>query len=249
MSAEMLNELNIEYVSSTVDVLSELSHRLNSKNTNESSNTGSSTPVLVSKNEHETILALGVELNGVPMGFLEGIGFIATLSLAQTLNIQINDDTSSVESYGVHWPFLIVRNEAPIAEIYTKAQYNGSLFGLIKISCFEQMSVETVEAVAKNNVNEFKTWQRLILQKKIVAGPLAHHLNTYFDMVTYMGSDVTMLLSNKTVQKMRFAGLDMWGRACVIDQDGVEHTYSHAQAEVISSPQDESFVPVSDSLH
>ncbi len=68
-------------------------------------------------------------------------------------------------------------------------------------------------------------WAAAVRAGSAAAGPLAPILAEYFDMVPMLGHQVAVLSPTGQVMNTGvFAGLDMWGRACVMTSAG-EQTY------------------------
>lgn len=74
-------------------------------------------------------------------------------------------------------------------------------------------------------------WAALVHEGRTSAGPLAPILSEYFDLVPMLGHQVAVLSPNGRLMNTGvFAGLDVWGRACVMTPGG-EQTYP---AEAVS---------------
>lgn len=90
-----------------------------------------------------------------------------------------------------------------------------------EVPCLQDLAARLRDAV----VARVDVWAEAVRAGGAAAGPLAPILAEYFDMVPMLGHQVAVLspaghLMNTGV----FAGLDMWGRACVMTPAG-EQTY------------------------
>jgi BirA family biotin operon repressor/biotin-[acetyl-CoA-carboxylase] ligase len=90
---------------------------------------------------------------------------------------------------------------------------------------------DAILAAIKNALeNRCYDWVEKLHQGQGAAGPLGPFLHDYFDRLWLMGESVVVVShEGGFVMDGRFAGLDGWGRACVVDEAGAEHDFAPEQ--------------------
>ena len=93
---------------------------------------------------------------------------------------------------------------------------------------FEQLAT----TIRDDIVRRAKQWEQS-MAGRTVAGPLATILDEYFDAMPAVGQVMDAVLPDgRSMATGVFAGMDVWGRAILVTQDGEEVTISAEQASL-----------------
>ena len=80
------------------------------------------------------------------------------------------------------------------------------------------------------------SWAENVKAGRAAAGPLAPILNEYFERVTLLGQTVDVVYPNGNVAyTAHFGGVDVWGRAIIVDGEGKETAITPEQASIRAS--------------
>ena len=83
-------------------------------------------------------------------------------------------------------------------------------------------------------VQSVSVWEQQVKRARSFAGPIALILSDYFDMVPLLGQQVNKVYpSGNVALTARFGGIDVWGHAILVDQDGKEILVSEEEASVV----------------
>ena len=97
-----------------------------------------------------------------------------------------------------------------------------------KYPTLEQLATTIRDAI----VRRAKQWEQS-MAGRTVAGPLATILDEYFDAMPAVGQVMDAVLPDgRSMATGVFAGMDVWGRAILVTQDGEEVTISAEQASL-----------------
>ena len=164
----------------------------------------------------------------VPMGFMEGIGFVATMACVHGFEKQ------SFRDLKVFWPFTIMKDLMNFARVECRAGYADGMFAVVTVYCNQEYNEYIGRALIKEILKDVASWEEDIKAKKINAGPAAGVISEYFDYTHLLGENVAIASdAGRIVCAGTFGGLDVWGRACIVLEDGSEVDFSHRQGNVI----------------
>ena len=168
------------------------------------------------------------KLDGVPMGYIEGVGFITTLACAHALE-------KSFEDVHIEWPFSVYSGSERLSTIAASAGFQNGLFASITIAFDTKISEQTIDSLVESVIAELEQWRADVVDKKILAGPVSQCLSEYFDYVRELGHETLVQTpEGKLIYAGSFGGLDVWGHAIVVDSE--ENEKSFAPGEVILIP-------------
>lgn len=182
--------------------------------------------------EIATVVRLGVSMPYVP-----AVPYVVALGLCQFLR-------AADESFGICWPYDICYKDQVIASIKATAGYQEGMFAVVsiaadpKVLCSAFDVADNTELLA-NKVSELvvqsvSVWEQQVKRARSFAGPIALILSDYFDMVPLLGQQVNKVyLSGNVALTARFGGIDVWGHAILVDQDGKEILVSEDEASVV----------------
>ena len=146
----------------------------------------------------------------VPMQQVMGIPYVVAYGLAEALE-------NAVPNIGIAWPYGIVIGDTPVASIRAT--------GALSLTNLAQKAMATVGSWAEN-----------VKAGRAAAGPLAPILNEYFERVTLLGQTVDVVYPNGNVAyTAHFGGVDVWGRAIIVDGEGKETAITPEQASIRAS--------------
>ena len=182
--------------------------------------------------EVATVVRLGVSMPYVP-----AVPYVVALGFCQFLH-------AKDESFGIRWPYDICYKDQVIASIKATAGYQEGMFAVVSIAA-DSEALCSVFDVADNTellanrvselvVQSVSVWEQQVKRTRSFAGPIALILSDYFDMVPLLGQQVNKVYpSGNVALTARFGGIDVWGHAILVDQDGKEILVSEEEASVV----------------
>ena len=155
----------------------------------------------------------------VPMGFIDGAVFVASLGAAESLGAH------------VAWPNAVVDADgAELVRVTCRAGYDDEG---IYVTC-ELDGDAATDAVVDAVVARVDAWGDAVAAGS-KAGPLAVVLEEYFDACLLMGRAVRVVRRDGSVAcEGTLAGMDIWGRVTVKLDDGREVEIAPGQASVVA---------------
>ena len=193
-------------------------------------------PALPSSGEKPFEVATVVRL-GVSMPYVPAVPYVVALGLCQFLR-------AKDEGFGIRWPYDICYEDQVIASIKATAGYQEGMFAVVsivadpKVLCSAFDVVDNIELLAKKVselvVQSVSAWEQQVKRARSFAGPIALILSDYFDMVPLLGQQVNKVYPSGSVAlTARLGGIDVWGHAILVDQDGKEILVSEEEASVV----------------
>lgn len=182
--------------------------------------------------EVATVVRLGVSMPYVP-----AVPYVVALGLCQFLQ-------SADEGFGIRWPYDICYKDQVIVSIKVTAGYQEGMFAVVsiaadpKVLCSAFDAASNTELLAKRVsellVHSVSAWEQQVKRARSFAGPIALILSDYFDMVPLLGQQVDKVYpSGNVALTARFGGIDVWGHAILVDEDGKEILVSEEEASVV----------------
>ena len=182
--------------------------------------------------EVATVVRLGVSMPYVPAA-----PYVVALGLCQFLR-------AADEGFGIRWPYDICYKDQVIASIKATAGYQEGMFAVVsiaadpKVLCSAFDVADNTELLAKKVselvIRSVSVWEQQVKRARSFAGPIALILSDYFDMVPLLGQQVNKVYpSGNVALTARFGGVDVWGHAILVDQDGKEILVSEDEASVV----------------
>ena len=182
--------------------------------------------------EVATVVRLGVSMPYVP-----AVPYVAALGVCQFLR-------AADESFGICWPYDICYKDQVVASIKATAGYQEGMFAVVSVvadsealcSVFDVTDNKELLAkkVSELVVQSVSAWEQQVKRARSFAGPIALILSDYFDMVPLLGQQVNKVYpSGNVALTARFGGIDVWGHAILVDQDGKEILVSEDEASVV----------------
>lgn len=182
--------------------------------------------------EVATVVRLGVSMPYVP-----AVPYVAALGVCQFLR-------AADESFGICWPYDICYKDQVVASIKATAGYQEGMFAVVSVvadsealcSVFDVTDNKELLAkkVSELVVQSVSAWEQQVKRARSFAGPIALILSDYFDMVPLLGQQVNKVYpSGNVALTARFGGIDVWGHAILVDQDGKEILVSEEEASVV----------------
>ena len=182
--------------------------------------------------EVATVVRLGVSMPYVP-----AVPYVVALGVCQFLR-------AKDESFGICWPYDICYKDQVVASIKAAAGYQEGMFAVVSIAA-DVKTLSSAFGVAGNTellankvselvVQSIGVWEQQVKRARSFAGPIALILSDYFDMVPLLGQQVNKVYpSGNVALTARFGGIDVWGHAILVDQDGKEILVSEEEASVV----------------
>ncbi|WP_314019523.1 hypothetical protein [Lancefieldella parvula] len=182
--------------------------------------------------EVATVVRLGVSMPYVP-----AVPYVVALGVCQFLR-------AKDESFGICWPYDICYKDQVVASIKAAAGYHEGMFAVVSIAA-DVKTLSSAFGVAGNTellankvselvVQSVSAWEQQVKRARSFAGPIALILSDYFDMVPLLGQQVNKVYpSGNVALTARFGGIDVWGHAILVDQDGKEILVSEEEASVV----------------
>ena len=194
--------------------------------------TPASTPACEKPFEVATVVRLGVSMPYVP-----AVPYVVALGVCQFLR-------AADESFGICWPYDICYKDQVVASIKATAGYQEGMFAVVSVVAdAKELSLafdvaDNMELLAKKVselvVQSVSVWEQQVKRTRSFAGPIALILSDYFDMVPLLGQQVNKVYpSGNVALTARFGGIDVWGHAILVDQDGKEILVSEEEASVV----------------
>ena len=182
--------------------------------------------------EVATVVRLGISMPYVP-----AVPYVVALGLCQFLR-------AKDKSFGIRWPYDICYKDQAIASIKAAAGYQEGMFAVVSIAadsgalCLAFDVADNIELLAKKVselvVQSVSVWEQQVKRARSFAGPIALILSDYFDMVPLLGQQVNKVYpSGNVALTARFGGIDVWGHAILVDEDGKEILVSEDEASVV----------------
>lgn len=195
-----------------------------------------SAPAHPSSGEKPFEVATVVRL-GVSMPYVPAVPYVVALGLCQFLR-------AADESFGIRWPYDICYKDQVIASIKATAGYQEGMFAVVSVAAdsealYSVFDVADNMELLANRVSELvvqsvSAWEQQVKRARSFAGPIALILSDYFDMVPLLGQQVNKVYpSGNVALTARFGGIDVWGHAILVDQDGKEILVSEDEASVV----------------
>jgi len=194
--------------------------------------TSASTPAGEKPFEVATVVRLGVSMPYVP-----AVPYVVALGVCQFLR-------ATNESFGICWPYDICYKDQVVASIKATAGYQEGMFAVVSVVAdAKALSLafdvaDNMELLAKRVselvVQSVSAWEQQVKRARSFAGPIALILSDYFDMVPLLGQQVNKVYpSGNVALTARFGGIDVWGHAILVDEDGKEILVSEEEASVV----------------
>ena len=173
----------------------------------------------------------------VSMPYVPAVPYVVALGLCQFLR-------AADEGFGIRWPYDICYKDQVVASIKAAAGYQEGMFAVVSIAA-DSGALCSVFGVADNTellankvselvVKSVSVWEQQVKRARSFAGPIALILSDYFDMVPLLGQQVNKVYpSGNVALTARFGGIDVWGHAILVDQDGKEILVSEEEASVV----------------
>ena len=182
--------------------------------------------------EVATVVRLGVSMPYVP-----AVPYVVALGVCQFLRVA--DD-----NFGIYWPYDICYKDQVVASIKATAGYQEGMFAVVSVvadakalsSAFDVADNKELLAkkVSELVVQSVGTWEQQVKHARSFAGPIALILSDYFDVVPLLGRQVNKVYPNGNVAlTARFGGIDVWGHAILVDENGKEILVSEDEASVV----------------
>ncbi len=198
----------------------------------DSASASASTPAGEKPFEVATIVRLGVSMPYVP-----AVPYVVALGVCQFLR-------AADEGFGICWPYDICYKDQVIASIKATAGYQEGMFAVVSVVAdAKALSLafdvaDNTELLAKKVselvVQSVSAWEQQVKRARSFAGPIALILSDYFDMVPLLGQQVNKVYpSGNVALTARFGGIDVWGHAILVDEDGKEILVSEDEASVV----------------
>ena len=195
-----------------------------------------STPASTSAGEKPFEVATVVRL-GVSMPYVPAVPYVVALGVCQFLR-------AADEGFGICWPYDICYKDQVVASIKAAAGYQEGMFAVVSIVAdAKALSLafdvaDNMELLAKKVselvVQSVSAWEQQAKRARSFAGPIALILSDYFDMVPLLGQQVNKVYpSGNVALTARFGGIDVWGHAILVDEDGKEILVSEDEASVV----------------
>lgn len=197
-----------------------------------SASTSVSTPAGEKPFEVATVVRLGVSMPYVP-----AVPYVVALGVCQFLR-------AADDSFGIYWPYDICYKDQVVASIKATAGYQEGMFAVVSVVAdAKALSLafdvtDNTELLAKKVselvVQSVSAWEQQVKRARSFAGPIALILSDYFDMVPLLGQQVNKIYpSGNVALTARFGGIDVWGHAILVDEDGKEILVSEEEASVV----------------
>lgn len=200
----------------------------------DSASTSASSPSGEKPFEVATVVHLGVSMPYVP-----AVPYVVALGVCQFLR-------AADEGFGICWPYDICYKDQVVASIKATAGYQEGMFAVVSVVADAKVLspvfdvADNTELLAKKVselvVQSVSAWEQQVKRARSFAGPIALILSDYFDMVPLLGQQVNKVYpSGNVALTARFGGIDVWGHAILVDEDGKEILVSEDEASVVSA--------------
>ena len=173
----------------------------------------------------------------VSMPYVPAVPYVIALGVCQFLRAED-------EGFGICWPYDICYKDQVVATIKATAGYQEGMFAVVSVVADAKVlspvfdAADNIELLAKKVselvVQSVSAWEQQVKRARSFAGPIALILSDYFDMVPLLGQQVNKVYpSGNVALTARFGGIDVWGHAILVDQDGKEILVSEEEASVV----------------
>ena len=173
----------------------------------------------------------------VSMPYVPAVPYVIALGLCQFLR-------AADKSFGIRWPYDICYKDQFVASIKATAGYQEGMFAVVSVVADAKLLnpvfdvADNTELLAKKVselvVQSVSAWEQQVKRARSFAGPIALILSDYFDMVPLLGQQVNKVYpSGNVALTARFGGIDVWGHAILVDEDGKEILVSEDEASVV----------------
>lgn len=183
-----------------------------------------------------TELARVVVRPQVPMGAFHALGYVCAMGAAEGLR------QAGVSFAAIGWPQDVVdaRTLRPLCTLSMHAGYNKGMYGECTVTAARQIGLlrtytdeQLAQAIEQGITARVASWDQQIAAGAGQAGPLAPVLSEYADLLPLLGKSACALYPNgNEMARGRFAGVDVWGRATLVTEDGKELEFSPEQASI-----------------
>ena len=182
--------------------------------------------------EVATVVRLGVSMSYVP-----AVPYVVALGVCQFLR-------AADDNFGICWPYDICYKDQVVASIKVTAGHQEGMFAVVSVVA-DAKALNSVFGIAENKellakkvselvVQSVGTWEQQVKHVRSFAGPIALILSDYFDVVPLLGQQVNKVYPNGNVAlTARFGGIDVWGHAILVDENGKEILVSEDEASVV----------------
>lgn len=170
------------------------------------------------------------------MGAFQALGYVCAMGAAEGLR------EAGLSFAGVGWPQDVVdaRTLRTLATLRMHAGYRAGMFATCTILAGQQVGLlrdwpddELTHALEAGVTARVASWEQQIVAGAGTAGPLAPMLAEYFDLVPLLGRPALAVYPNgREMARGTFAGVDVWGRATLVCDDGRELELSPEQAGI-----------------
>jgi BirA family biotin operon repressor/biotin-[acetyl-CoA-carboxylase] ligase len=163
----------------------------------------------------------------VPMGAYHGLGYVCVLGAVEALR-------DAGMNVGIGWPFSLVDagTGATVALMRTSAGYDEGMFARVEVVAEDDFDADR-DLLAAGITNRVDRWATEVAAGRAQASPLAPVLSDYFDLVPLLGHPAEAVYPNgNEMARGTFAGLDLWGRAILVTDDGRELSFAPEQASL-----------------
>ena len=172
----------------------------------------------------------------VPMGAFHALGYVCAMGVAEGLR------AAGVSFAGIGWPQDVVdaRTFRQLASLRMHAGYDKGMCGTCTVVAGQQIGLlrdmidaEIAAAIETGVQQRVASWEQAIIAGGGVAGPLAPVLSEYFDLVPLLGNPAVAVYPNgNEMARGTFGGVDIWGRATLVTDDGRELEFPPEQAGI-----------------
>ncbi len=198
----------------------------------DSASAPTSTPAGEKPFEVATVVRLEVSMPYVP-----AVPYVVALGVCQFLR-------AADEGFGICWPYDICYKDQVVASIKAAAGYQEGMFAVVSIVAdAKALSLafdvaDNMELLAKKVselvVQSISAWEQQVKRARSFAGPYALSLSASYAMGPLRGQQGNKgYPSGNVALTARFGGIDVWGHAILVDEDGKEILVSEDEASVV----------------
>ncbi|MBR3235712.1 MAG: hypothetical protein IKG11_08865 [Atopobiaceae bacterium] len=172
----------------------------------------------------------------VPMGAFQALGYVCAMGAVEGLR------EAGIGFAAIGWPQDVVdaRTFRPLCTLKMHAGYDKGMYasctvvGAQQVGLLRELSDEQLsQALTAGITGRVALWEEQIVAGAGVAGPLAPVLSEYFDLVALLGHPAVAVYPNgNEIARGTFAGVDIWGRATLLTEDGRELELSPEQGGI-----------------
>ena len=170
--------------------------------------------VLVAPDGASFDLGIYCTLEDVPMGFIQGAAFVATLAAYNALK------AAGQEDLGIWWPYAVVSHvKNLVAFVDCSAGFGDSMFTVANVHVNLPYNKTLAENIRNQVVGELTSWKSSFAGDAPKAGPLTDVLNEYYDANILISKEVLAEgPGGRALAIGEFCGLDIWGKASLKDE-------------------------------